>query len=83
VNYGTVTNSKNRALRDLSVREWCVIGPVCAVAIVMGVAPNAFLRPMEPAVRRVVEHIRGTSLPMNAGRQPTAAGETREAVVRR
>jgi NADH-quinone oxidoreductase subunit M len=83
VNYGTVTNPKNRALRDLSVREWCVIGPVCAVAIVMGVAPNAFLRPMEPAVRRVVEHIRGTSLPMNAGRQPTAAGEVREAVVRR
>ncbi len=67
VNYGTVTNPKNRALRDLSLREWFVIGPVCAVAIIMGVAPNVFLKPMEPAVRRVVEHIRGTSLPMNAG----------------
>jgi NADH-quinone oxidoreductase subunit M len=83
VNYGTVTNPKNRALRDLSLREWCVIGPVCAVAIVMGIAPNAFLRPMEPAVRRVVEHIRGTSLPMNAGRQPTVTKDVREAAVRR
>jgi NADH-quinone oxidoreductase subunit M len=68
VNYGTVTNPKNRALRDLSLREWFVIGPVCAMAIVMGVAPNIFLRPTEPAVRRVVEHIRGTSLPMHAER---------------
>jgi NADH-quinone oxidoreductase subunit M len=83
VNYGTVTNPKNRALRDLSLREWCVIGPVCAVAIVMGVAPNAFLKPIEPAVRRVVEHIRGTSLPMNAGRQTPGAIEARDAAVRR
>ena len=72
VNYGTVTNAKNRALRDLSVREWFVIGPVCAVAILMGVAPNLFLKPMEPAVRRVVEHVRGTNLPMNAERKVPA-----------
>jgi NADH-quinone oxidoreductase subunit M len=65
VNYGTVTNPKNRALRDLSAREWWVIGPICAIAILMGVAPNAFLKPMEPSVRRTVEHIRGTSLQMN------------------
>jgi NADH-quinone oxidoreductase subunit M len=66
VNYGTVTNPKNRALRDLSLREWFVIGPVCAIAIVMGVAPNLFLKPIEPSVRRVVEHIRGNAMPMNA-----------------
>jgi NADH-quinone oxidoreductase subunit M len=79
VNYGTVTNPKNRALRDLSVREWFVIGPVVAAAIFMGVAPNAFLKPMEPAVRRVVEHIRGTSLPMNAELKPTAPSGTQTA----
>ena len=27
VNYGPVTNDKNRGLRDLSVREWIVIAP--------------------------------------------------------
>src|SRR5262249_31329433 len=37
VNYGQITNDKNRGLRDLSVREWCVILPICAMAIGMGV----------------------------------------------
>ena len=32
VNYGPVTNDKNRGLRDLSVREWLVIAPICAMA---------------------------------------------------
>ncbi len=40
VNYGPVTNAKNRGLRDLSVREWFVIAPVCAMCIVMGVVPG-------------------------------------------
>jgi NADH-quinone oxidoreductase subunit M len=66
VNYGPVTNEKNRGLRDLSVREWCVIGPICAMAIVMGVFPNVFLKPMEPAVRKTVEQIVGPSAPANA-----------------
>jgi len=74
VNYGPVTNAKNRGLRDLSFREWCVIGPVCAVAIIMGAAPGIFLKPMEPAVRRVVEHVRGTPMPVNVeNRVPPAA----------
>jgi NADH-quinone oxidoreductase subunit M len=55
VNYGPMTNAKNRGLRDLSVREWAVIAPICAMAIVMGVVPGAFLRPMEPAVRKTVQ----------------------------
>ena len=66
VNYGPVTNAKNRGLRDLSFREWCVITPVCAVAIFMGVMPGVFLKPMEPAVRRTVEHVVGTGAPANA-----------------
>jgi NADH-quinone oxidoreductase subunit M len=72
VNYGPITNEKNRGLRDLSVREWFVIGPVCAIAIVMGVIPGVFLRPMEPAVRRTVERIVPGSGPVNAGREPAA-----------
>jgi len=67
VNYGPVTNPKNRGLRDLSVREWLVIGPVIAMAIFMGVMPGVFLRPMEPAVRKVVQHIVGSAAAINAG----------------
>jgi len=66
VNYGPVTNEKNRGLRDLSVREWCVIGPVCAMAILMGVLPGVFLKPMEPAVQKTVQKIVGTTAPANA-----------------
>jgi NADH-quinone oxidoreductase subunit M len=61
VNYGPVTNAKNRGLRDLSIREWCVIGPVCAVAIFMGVVPGVFLKPMEASVKRTVEHVVGSA----------------------
>jgi NADH-quinone oxidoreductase subunit M len=57
VNYGPITNDKNRGLRDLSVREWFVIAPVCALAVVMGILPGVFLRPMEPAVRATLERI--------------------------
>ncbi|MEO8484555.1 MAG: proton-conducting transporter membrane subunit, partial [Acidobacteriota bacterium] len=67
VNYGPVTNDKNRGLRDLSVREWIVIAPICAMAIIMGVAPNIFLKPMEQSVRRTIEQIVGVPGPLNAG----------------
>jgi NADH-quinone oxidoreductase subunit M len=73
VNYGPLTNDKNRGLRDLSLREWIVIAPICAMAVFMGVVPNVFLRPMEPAVRRAVEQVVGT-LPANAGAAPAGAG---------
>jgi NADH-quinone oxidoreductase subunit M len=66
VNYGPLTNDKNRGLRDLSVREWFVIAPICAMAIFMGVAPGVFLKPMEPAVRKTLEQIVPNTAPANA-----------------
>lgn len=67
VNYGPLTNPKNAGLRDLSPREWVVIAPIVAMCIIMGVFPNVFLKPMEPAVRRAVEYVRGVP-PVNAER---------------
>jgi len=66
VNYGPLTNAKNRGLRDLSAREWAVIAPMCAIAIYMGIAPGVFLRPMEASVRKTVEHVIGSGQPQNA-----------------
>jgi NADH-quinone oxidoreductase subunit M len=57
VYYGEVTNEKNRALPDLSVREWLVIAPVVVMAIFMGLAPNVFLTPTAAAVDKVVERL--------------------------
>jgi NADH-quinone oxidoreductase subunit M len=86
VNYGPVTNDKNRGLRDLDAREWLVIAPICAVAILMGVVPGLFLKPMEPAVRRTVEEIVGApaAAPVNAaviGTVPRSAEPGRVAPV--
>ena len=55
--YGKVTNEHNKGLLDLSVREWVILGPLAAAAIGMGVFPNVFLKPMEPAVQRIVDRV--------------------------
>ncbi|MBI3400319.1 MAG: NADH-quinone oxidoreductase subunit M [Acidobacteria bacterium] len=54
VNYGTVTNEKNAHLPDLRPREWFVIVPIIAVAILMGVLPNLFLAPIAPSVEKLL-----------------------------
>jgi NADH-quinone oxidoreductase subunit M len=59
VNYGEVTNEKNRHLPDLTPREWAMMVPTIGMCIVMGVAPSVFLRPMEPSVKRTIERVTG------------------------
>ena len=71
VNYGPIRNEKNRHLPDLTPREWVMVVPIGAMAIFMGVLPNVFLRPMGPAVNRVIERVTGER---PVGAQPTAAG---------
>jgi NADH-quinone oxidoreductase subunit M len=61
VNYGTVTNEKNRSLPDLTGREWAMMVPTIALCIFMGVAPNYFLKPMEASVVHVIDRINGTT----------------------
>jgi NADH-quinone oxidoreductase subunit M len=55
--YGKITNDHNKGLPDLSFREWAIVGPLAAAAIGMGVAPNVFLKPMEPAIQRIVDRV--------------------------
>ena len=61
VNYGTVTNEKNERLPDLQPREWAAIVPIIATAVLMGVLPNLFLRPIEPSVQRTLTRIQRTA----------------------
>ena len=60
VNYGPVTNDKNIGLPDLTPREWSVLVPILAVAVLMGVVPNLFLKPIAPAVTRMLGQIHAT-----------------------
>ncbi len=57
VNYGTVSE-KNAMLPDLKPREWALVVPIVAVAILMGVLPNLFLKPMEPSIERMLQQVR-------------------------
>jgi NADH-quinone oxidoreductase subunit M len=68
--YGPVTNDHNKHLPDLSFREWAIVGPLAAMAIFMGVFPNVFLKPMEPAVTSIVQRIQA--------HQPASAGLDRD-----
>jgi len=68
VNYGEVTNDKNAGLADLHPREWASLVPIVVVAVLMGVLPNLFLRPMEPSVERMLsQYRRGTQTEIRAG----------------
>jgi NADH-quinone oxidoreductase subunit M len=62
VNYGEVTNEKNRSLPDLSPREWALMIPTVALCIFMGVAPGVFLKPMEPSVVRTLNQMNGVKV---------------------
>jgi len=57
VNYGEVTNPKNEKLPDLTVREWAAVGPAVVMAIVMGVLPQFFLKPMESPVEGIIKQV--------------------------
>ena len=67
VNYGEVTNEKNRSLPDLSTREWALMIPTVALALFMGIAPNYFLKPMEPSILKTVERIVTLTTAASAG----------------
>jgi NADH-quinone oxidoreductase subunit M len=58
--YGKITNPHNAEQPDLKPREWSAVVPLCAMAIFMGVFPTVFLKPMEPAVERLVERLQST-----------------------
>jgi NADH-quinone oxidoreductase subunit M len=73
VYYGEITNEHNREMPDLSFREWAIVGPLAAAAIFMGVFPNVFLKPMEPAVTRIVQRMEQRQ-PMSAGVARVAPG---------
>ena len=73
--YGKITNSHNADLKDLSLREWAIVGPLAAAAIGMGVFPNVFLKPMEPAIQRLVDRVQAHQ-PLTVKLAPDATLQT-------
>jgi NADH-quinone oxidoreductase subunit M len=52
---GELTSERNRALPDLSGREWAIVVPLVAAIVALGVFPKPLLDRVEPAARQVVE----------------------------
>jgi NADH-quinone oxidoreductase subunit M len=57
VMFGEVTNPKNLGLKDLCGREVAVLVPLVIFCLWIGVYPNTFLQPMEPAVKKFIGHV--------------------------
>ncbi len=78
--YGHVTREENANLPDLQAHEWASVIPLCAAAIVMGVFPTLFLKPMEPAIEKLVQRLQSVQtlrVEDASGRQPLAKGPVR------
>jgi NADH-quinone oxidoreductase subunit M len=52
---GDLTREENRAVGDLSGREWAIMAPLLAAIIALGVFPRPLLDRIEPAAQRVVQ----------------------------
>ena len=58
--FGPVVHEENRTLPDLQPREWAAVLPLLAMALVMGIFPTLFLKPMEATVDRLVQRVQAT-----------------------
>jgi NADH-quinone oxidoreductase subunit M len=66
---GPIKHDENRGLADLSVREGFVLAPMIALILVMGLAPMPFLRPVQPAVDRLVQRFQQAEARLGQGPQ--------------
>jgi NADH-quinone oxidoreductase subunit M len=59
--HGRLEREENRAVGDLTGREWAILAPLVAAIVVLGLFPRPLLERVEPAAQRVVEHTRPSS----------------------
>ena len=67
--FGKIDRAENRVLRDLSVREGFVLAPMIVLIVVMGLLPAPFLRPVKPAVDRLVQRFQAVEQRLGQGPQ--------------
>jgi NADH-quinone oxidoreductase subunit M len=58
---GRLEREENRAMGDLTGREWAILAPLVAAIIVLGLFPRPVLDRVEPSARRVVEQTQASS----------------------
>ena len=45
---------KNLSLKDLNFKELAALVPLCLLIIILGIAPNLILKPLEPSVQNII-----------------------------
>jgi len=70
---GKVVHEENRSLRDLSFREWAIVGPLVVLIFVMGLFPSPFLGIAKPSVERWVGQLEKANPAMAGDPAPSAA----------
>jgi NADH-quinone oxidoreductase subunit M len=53
--FGPVRNPKTATWRDLNLRELLMLAPLFALMVAIGVRPQTFMHPIEPAAARMLE----------------------------
>ena len=59
--FGPLDNPANKVLNDLTAKEISLLIPLVLLMIIMGVAPNLFLEPMQPSIQNLVEIVNSTN----------------------
>ena len=78
VMFGPITNEKNRALPDLSKREFWTLAPVIFFIIWIGVFPNTFLRKLDVSVSDLLARAQARTLSMRTAPLLTPAAQDAE-----
>lgn len=55
--FGPLQNPANETLKDMNGREIFVLAPLMVLALYLGIRPNVILRPIEPAVQKLVKDV--------------------------
>jgi len=59
--YGTIKNSANEVLPDASAREQLCLIPLCALALIMGIASPLWMRQIDPSVTASIAGVTKTT----------------------
>jgi NADH-quinone oxidoreductase subunit M len=70
---GEITNEKNRAVRDLNLREWAYFTPLIILAFWIGIYPKPYFDILEKPVQKLVQRVNPGALKQTAPVQAETA----------
>ncbi|MFQ5527217.1 MAG: NuoM family protein [Thermoanaerobaculia bacterium] len=72
--WGPITSDENRELSDLSLREIVTLAPIALLMLALGVAPQIFLKPVQPALEAA-----HSAFVSRVGKEPPVSAKIRAA----